>query len=152
MNDTRAAELRSDYRLKLLGCCRSWESLAQMKKNPTVLFCLAFVLKCSQLNSLAGRSSQLPGGLIIQLCLKVKTNNISSGFSQSRSLVCENSFPIQRWLLSPAAHCRADLFFYPICVLDASIPHTFSAPSSPGLGWNMKKMRPTTSAKLSSLH
>lgn len=151
MNDRHAVELRSDYYcLMLLGCCRSWESLAQMIKNPTVLFCLAFVLKRGQLNSWAGRSSQLPEGLIIQLC-KVKTN-ISSGLSWSHCLVCENSFTVKRCRLSPAAHCRGDLAFYPIPVLDTSIPHSFSAPSSPSLGRNIKKKRPTTSAKLSSLH
>lgn len=74
MTDRHAAELRSDYCLMLLGCCRSWESLAQMIKNPTLLFWLAFVLKWGQLNSWAGHSSQLPEGLIIQLCLKVNTN------------------------------------------------------------------------------
>lgn len=116
------------------------ESLAQMIKNPTVVFCLAFVLKWGQLNSWAGRSSQLPEGLIIQLCLKVKTN-ISSGLSWSHSLVSENSFPVKRCLLSPAAHCRANLFFYPIYVLDASIPHSFSAPSSPSLERNVGKKK-----------
>lgn len=59
---------------------RCWNAglfrLAPMKKNPTVLFRLAMVLKLGQLHSWAGCSSQLPVGLIIQLYLKVKTNRI----------------------------------------------------------------------------
>lgn len=106
--------------------CRSCESLAPMKKNPTVLFRL--IINSAQASSKEPTRSKL-------------TSAESTAW-----------FEKKKWSKVTAAHFRAGLFFNAIHVLYTAISNSFLHTFIPRPRMKFESKSLATSAKLSSLH